>query len=66
MGTSGVSQKRHKMVRDVKRIGQQVEDGAGRDAAPFDGARCFWISNPKRFSRELFDAFCPGGSRGLL
>jgi hypothetical protein len=22
--------------------------------------------NPKRFSRELLDAFCAGGSRGLL
>jgi hypothetical protein len=65
MGTSGVSQKRHKMARDVKRIGQPVEDGAGRDAAPFDGGHAFGF-NPKRFSRELLDAFCPGGSRGLL
>jgi hypothetical protein len=65
MGTSGVSQKRHKMARDVKRIGQPVEDGTGRDAAPFDGAMLLDL-NPKRFSRGLLDAFCSGGSRGLL
>jgi hypothetical protein len=53
------------MARYVKRIGQPVEDGTGRDAAPLDGAMLLDL-NPKRFSRELLDAFCYGGSRGLL
>jgi hypothetical protein len=48
-----------------KELDSRVEDGTGRDAAPFDGAMLLDL-NPKRFSRELLDAFCPGGSRGLL
>jgi hypothetical protein len=65
MGTSGVSQKRHKMARDAKRIGQRSKTALDETRLLLRGAMLLDL-NPKRFSRELLDAFCPGGPRGLL